>query len=90
MPHVNQGLGEGVAIVTGGAHNIRRAICFALANSGAAICVNAMASVDVAEAGGIAETRWNFTFDRDALIVNALKDNESSYADAAQPSKLAG
>jgi 3-oxoacyl-[acyl-carrier protein] reductase len=49
MSRVDQELAEDVAIVTGGAHNIGRAICLALANSGAAICVNAMTSVDAAE-----------------------------------------
>ena len=38
-----------VAIVTGGAHNIGRATCLALADAGAAVCVNAVSSAEAAE-----------------------------------------
>ena len=39
-----------VAIVTGGAKNIGRAICLDLAEAGAAVCINALTSVKEAEA----------------------------------------
>ena len=49
MSRLDRELNEDVAIVTGGAHNIGRATCLALADAGAAICVNAMQSREAAE-----------------------------------------
>lgn len=42
-------LADQVAIVTGGAKNIGRATCLDLAEAGAAVCINALSSVDEAE-----------------------------------------
>lgn len=50
MSSTDNELAEDVAIVTGAAHNIGRATCLALAEAGAAVCVNAMASGAEAEA----------------------------------------
>ena len=50
MPSTDRELANDVAIVTGAAHNIGRATCLALAEAGAAVCVNAMTSGAEAEA----------------------------------------
>lgn len=50
MSRFDRELADDVAIVTGGAHNIGRATCLALADAGAAVCVNTMHSGAEAEA----------------------------------------
>ena len=49
MPSNERELANDVAIVTGAAYNIGRATCLALAEAGAAVCVNAMTSGAEAE-----------------------------------------
>ena len=53
MSRLDRELNEDVAIVTGGAHNIGRATCLALADAGAAICVNAMQSREGGRPGDV-------------------------------------